>query len=186
MFDKEFVDAYFDHGVDVTNRRVFINDITEETISVAVKALYLMETESEDTPCEIFINSGGGDIYECLAFYDIMNTVCCPVHTFGYGKIMSASILLLAAGTPGSRWCAPNTSFMTHDYSVDLSGKGAALRVDMKHNEELNKRWLQLLANHSKRDFRFWKNKSEKVGDSYFDVDEALEFGLADHIWSEK
>lgn len=99
---QEWVEAYFEHGVDVANRRVFIEEINEETIVAAVKGLYLMETMDENAPCEMFISSYGGSIYDALALYDIMNTLKCPIHTFAYGKCMSSAVLLLAAGEPGS------------------------------------------------------------------------------------
>jgi ATP-dependent Clp endopeptidase proteolytic subunit ClpP len=117
--DKDWVDAYFDHGVDVTNRRVFLDqDIEASTVSPVVKGLYLMETIDPETPIEMFVSSYGGCVYEALAVYDIMNTIKCPIHMFGYGKIMSAAVLLIAAGEPGHRWVAPHASFMHHDWAA--------------------------------------------------------------------
>ena len=71
MFDKDWVDAYFENGVDVANRRVFLDsEITDVSIGSAVRGLYLMETESDEQPVEMFISSYGGDLQETLALYD--------------------------------------------------------------------------------------------------------------------
>jgi len=186
MFDKDWVEAYFSNGVDVTNRRVFIGDIDETSVDYAIKGLYLMETESSEKPCEMFVSSFGGSVYDALALYDIMNTLSCPIHTFAYGKCMSAAPLLVAAGTEGHRWVAPHVAFMHHDWLDDLNGKGSELQAAVKHNEELSQTWTKLLARHSKKDFKWWHTRAKKACDFYFSADEAIEWGLADNIWVEK
>ena len=184
--DIDWVDAYFDHGVDVANRRIFIGEITEETVGSAVKGLYLMETMDGSTPCEMFISSYGGSIYDALALYDIMNTMTCPIHTFAFGKCMSAAPLLLAAGEPGHRWVAPHVALMTHDWIDSLEGKGAELAAGVKHGEDLGRLWNRLIASHSAKDFAYWQRLGKKNADFYFNAEDALEWGIADQIWSEK
>lgn len=186
MFDKDWVEAYFENGVDVTNRRVFIGDIDATSVDYAIKGLYLMETESSTKPCEMFISSYGGNVYDSLALYDIMNTLSCPIHTFAYGKCMSAAPLLLAAGTPGQRWVAPHVAFMHHDWADEIEGKGSELEAAVKHNEKTGQIWTKLLAQHTKKDFKWWHTRSKKPADFYFGSEEALEWGVADQIWVEK
>lgn len=185
-FTDGWVPAYFEHGIDIVNRRVFIRDIEEETIDAAIKGLYLMETEDKEKPCELFISSFGGSVYEALALYDIINTLRCPVHTFAYGKCMSAAPLLLAAGEPGHRWVAPNVSFMHHQWSDELCGKGDAIKADLKHNEKLEATWLSLITKHSSKTLNFWKTRAKLAADFYFGSDEAIEWGIADQMWVEK
>ena len=180
-------DAYFNHGVDMVNRRVFLDgDIDEASVRVAIRGLYLMETNADDEPIEMFINSFGGSVYGAMAIFDIMNTIKCPIHTFAYGKCMSAAPLLLANGTAGFRWVSPNVSFMYHDWSDEISGTAANIKADVKHVEELDGRWTRELAARTGETYRFWKAKSNKNHDFYFWADEAIEWGLADHIWIER
>ncbi len=186
LFDKDWVEAYFENGVDVTNRRVFIGDIDADKVDYAIKGLYLMETESSTLPCEMFISSYGGNMYDALALYDIMNTLSCPIHTFAYGKCMSAAPLLLAAGAAGQRWVAPHVAFMHHDWADEISGKGSELAAAVKHNETIGKVWTNLLAEHSQKDFKWWDARAKKAFDFYFSADDAVEWGLADQIWVEK
>jgi ATP-dependent Clp protease protease subunit len=184
--DKDWVDAYFDHGVDITNRRVFIGDISHDSVDAAVKGLYLMETDSEDEPCEMFISSYGGTLYDALALYDIMNTLSCPVHTFAYGKCMSAAPMLLAAGEAGKRWVAPHVAFMHHDWSENVEGKGAEVEAAIKHSAKLGNQWFNVLASVSKKTYKWWHDRAKKSADFYFSADEAIEWGLADQVWVEK
>lgn len=185
--DKDWVEAYFDQGVDVTNRRVFLDqDIDAESISPVVKGLYLMETISRDEPIEMFISSYGGCVYEALALYDIMNTIKCPIRTFAYGKCMSAAPLLLAAGETGHRWVAPHAAFMHHDWGASMEGKAQELQILVKHYEDIGQQWTKLLAQHSNKDHRWWNHRAKKPADFYFTAEEALEWGLADSMWVEK
>jgi ATP-dependent Clp protease protease subunit len=186
FFDKDWVDAYFENGVDVANRRVFIGDIDEVSVDFAIKGLYLMETKSTNEPCEMFISSYGGTIYDALALYDIMNTLRCPIHTFAYGKCMSAAPLLLAAGVPGQRWVAPHVAFMHHDWSDDVEGTGSQLEATIKHLEHVGNIWTRLLAKHSNKDFKWWQARAKKPADFFFSADDAIEWGIADMMWIEK
>lgn len=184
--DKDWVDAYFDHGVDVANRRVFLGDIDADTVDKAIKGMYLMETSDPKKPIELFISSYGGTIYDALALYDIMQTLTCPVHTFAYGKCMSAAPLLLAAGDSGHRWVAAHASFMHHDWASEIDGKGEYIKAEVKHSEELGRTWTRLLADISTKDFKWWNDRSRRSADFFFSADEAIEWGLADSIWNEK
>jgi ATP-dependent Clp protease protease subunit len=184
---KDWVDAYFNHGVDINNRRIFLDDeIDDCSISNVVKGIYLMEGADRDKPISIYISSFGGDLYEMFAMYDIMNTVLCPIHTFAYGKCMSAAPLLLAAGAKGHRWCSPNCWFMIHDSSGGSEGKFTEVEAEMKHWKELNDKWAELLVKHTGKDNRFWKSKITGPNDIFFTSNKAMEWGIADQIWNEK
>ena len=185
-FEKDWVDTYFERGIDINNRRLFIGDIDSDTADKAIKGLYLMETESPDQPVEVFISSFGGNIYEALAIYDIFNTVKCPIHTFAYGKCMSAAPLLLAAGKPGCRWVSPHCAFMHHDWAAEVEGKGTELANVVKHYEVLGKAWTELFAKHTTQNFKWWDTRAKRATDFYFTADQALEWGVADQFWSEK
>jgi len=194
---KDWVEAYFEYGVDVKNRKVFLFDgVDEDTIGYVIKGLYLMETENTKEqiknetvkPIELFIGSFGGSEYEMWALYDVIRTLQSPIHTVAIGKCMSAAPLLVACGEPGHRYATPNTWFMVHQSweewgSVDKD----VLKKDIKHFDAMEKRWYDLMALHSNKPATFWKAKCTKQkGDDYFDAYTAQEYGLIDHVWDEK
>lgn len=186
---KDWVEAYFEYGIDVLNRRVFLtHDIDAESIGAAIKGLYLMENETTEKPIEMFVGSFGGSEYEMFALYDVLRTLESPIHTTAMGKCMSAAPLLVAAGEPGFRWTTPNTFFMVHQGYDDF---GDNTRIEeasriLKHNRVLAERWYLLMAKHSTKTKDFWKRKCSAVGDCFFGAEEALEWGLVDHIWDQK
>lgn len=183
---KEAIEIYFDKGIDIANRRIFlIGDIDDESVGNVIKALYLIEADSAEKPAELFINSPGGSITAALGLYDTMNTIKCPVHTFAVGQCCSAAPLLLCCGEAGQRWVGEHTMFMTHQGADDMSGKFSDIKAGMQASFRLDNEWLKLVAKHSKKPLAFWKKKSTGP-DFYFTADEAIEWGLADSIWDEK
>ena len=67
-------------------------------------------------PFTFNISTYGGSAVEMFAIYDTMRMVRqdCEIHTFGLGKVMSAGVLLLAAGTKGKRKIGKNCRVMLH------------------------------------------------------------------------
>jgi len=185
---KDWVSAYFDYGVDVTNRRVFLfDDVSSDSIGAVIKGLYLMESISQEKAVELFIGSFGGDEYEMFALYDVLQTLKAPVHTVAIGKCMSAAPLLVAAGHPGERWTTPNTSFMVHQSWGDWGDKRTdEVKKELAHNEAMAKSWYNLMARHTKKTALFWRRHCEKVGDHFFTAEQAVEWGLVDAMWAEK
>jgi ATP-dependent Clp endopeptidase proteolytic subunit ClpP len=193
---KDWVDAYFQYGVDVKNRRVFLfDDVGADSIGHVIKGLYLMEAdvtvaqrESGNIPkIEIFIGSFGGSEYEMFALYDVIRTLESPIHTIAMGKCMSAAPLLVACGNPGHRYATPNTWFMVHQSWEEWGEKRVdSMMKDLRHYQDMGRRWYDLMERHTKRDAKFWRRECEKTGDKYFDAEVAEELGLIDHIWDEQ
>lgn len=185
---KDWIDAYFEYGVDRQNRRVFLFDgVEENSIGTVIKALYYMDSESKEKPIEVFIGSFGGSEYEMFALYDVIRTLQAPIHTTAIGKCMSAAPLLVACGEPEFRYATPNTWFMVHQSWEDFGAKRTdELKKDLAHYDKMADRWYDLMAKHTKQDSKFWRKHCEGVGDHFFDAYKAQEFGLIDHIWDEK
>lgn len=185
---KDWVEAYFNYGIDRTNRRIFMFDgVDEDSIGMVIKGLYYMDAESTDKPIELFIGSFGGSEYEMYALYDVIGTLNSPIHTTAIGKCMSAAPLLVARGEPGNRYATPNTWFMVHQSWDDFGERRVdEIKKDIRHYEEMGKKWYELMASHTNQTAAFWKKHCEQVGDKYFDAYQAQEWGLIDHIWDEK
>lgn len=185
---KDWVEAYFEYGVDVQNRCIFLSDdVNETSIGNVIKGLYLMEADNSEKPIEVRIMSYGGDIFDMFGLHDVTRTLKCPVHTMGMGKVMSAAILLLACGERGQRWAGPNTGFMIHIPSMsDEDGKTHEIRSSLDFTDLMWKRWYELMEKYTNKPISHWKRLCAKNADVYFTADEALEWGLIDHMWDEK
>jgi ATP-dependent protease ClpP protease subunit len=68
-------------------------------------------------PIKFLISTFGGNAVDMFGIYDCMRMVKdggVEVHTVGSGKVMSAGVLLLAAGTKGKRLIGKNCRVMVH------------------------------------------------------------------------
>lgn len=186
--NKDSIDTLFEHGVDKQNRRIFLfDDIDAAPIGIVIKALYMMDSESFDKPVELYIGSFGGCEFSMFALYDAIQTIHCPIHTVAMGKCMSAAPLLVAAGHKGERYATPNTIFMVHQGWDEIGVKRFdELKTDLRLYDKIEQKWFTLMEKNTKKPKSFWEKQCQKVGDFYFDAEQAQEWGIIDHIWSEK
>lgn len=183
---REWLEIYFENGVDVQNRRIFlIGEISEDTASDVIKGMYLMQSMSVEKPITIYIYTEGGSEYAMFAIYDVIKQCACDVETVAMGEVLSAGPILVAAGTKGKRYSLPNTFFMVHE-SWDTIGdvKLSDNKNIIKHHSELENRWLLLMEENTGVSRKKWQ-KMCSGPDKYFDATKAVELGIVDYIWDE-
>jgi ATP-dependent Clp protease protease subunit len=185
--DWDAVEAYFDYGLDVQNRRVFLlGDVDESPIGNAIKGIYYLASQSKET-IELFIGSFGGELYEMFGLYDVLNSISAPISTVAIGKCMSATPLLIAAGNKGARYSMPNAQWMIHMGSEALDeARFDELEKQIEHQKIVARRWWDLLSKHTAKSAAQWRQICKQIGDSYFDAEKAQEWGLVDHLWDER
>ena len=171
-----------------------VGEITEEaTQQVALMLLSLnggkvlnVQDEEEERPedIEFFISSGGGAVSEMFTIYDLMRLVQGhrDIATFGYGKIASAAVPLLAAGTPGKRHMAKHARLMLHHCSSNASGPIPSVRTNFNELKKVEDMMVDILAEHSKLSAGEIFNILSRNTDEYFSAEEALEMGIVDKI----
>mgnify|MGYP001551496522 FL=1 len=83
-----------------------------------------LEVHTVNQPIEFVLCTSGGSALDMFAIYDVMRMVRedCDVCTYGIGKIMSAGVLLLAAGTKGKRKIGKHCRVMIHPVQAGTSG----------------------------------------------------------------
>ncbi len=155
--------------------------IMEETSIAVIRALLMMEAEDPLTPIVMFINTPGGTVYDAFAIYDVMKSMKCPLITVGFGKVMSAGVLIISAGAKGYRYAMPNSFFMTHDIQCGIAGSFADVNSQHKHLNELKERYCKLLAANSKLTTKQIKTKLTGV-ETYFSAAGARDLGIVDHV----
>jgi len=181
----DFYDNYFDNNIDVRNRRLFLHgDIDEDNIGKLVKGLYILESNNAEKPIEIVISSCGGDEYEMFAAYDVIKNCSCHVTTIAVGKIMSAAPLIFAAGD--ERIAYENTIFMIHESAYGIEAKHTDIKTEARHFEEIENKWCELMAEHTKLTTKQWKQKYNAKPDVYFNVEQAIKYGLVDKVIGKK
>jgi ATP-dependent Clp endopeptidase proteolytic subunit ClpP len=168
-------------------------DINEESMKEIVLSLLTLngsrirpheDDDEELQDIEFFISSNGGSVNDMFAIYDVMGLVKNKrdIATFGYGRVASAAVVLLAGGTKGKRHIAKNARLMIPHCSSDLGGSHPTIRSSFAELKKVEAMMIQTLAENSDLSVGEYYNIFSKNTDEYFSAEEALEMGLVDKI----
>lgn len=178
-----------------------IGDIAEEKTSDIIYGMLLLHdsreveklkdpedpeagTEKISEPFEVIISTNGGDAREMAAIYDMMRHIRkdCDIETLGLGKVMSAGVPLLAAGTKGKRKIGKYCRVMLHNVSAGTIGALAQMQNEMKEVEKIQKQYIEILASETNMTEKQIKRLLNKNVNVYLSAEEAVELGIADEI----
>lgn len=170
---------------DDSERTIFLTDVDEIPITAAISHLFSLAAKGGNKPITIVLNTFGGSVYDMLALYDAIKYVQSlkiPVNTIGIGKIMSAGVLLLAAGT--ERRIGKNASVMYHLTVDSVDGNVFELEVEIAETKRIERLCNELLAANTRMDIKDIDNLLSNKIDVYMGSERAIELGIADKILS--
>lgn len=136
-------------------------------------------------PIDFIISTHGGSASDMFAIYDVMRDVRsegCEIHTFGVGKVMSAGVLLLAAGTKGSRKIGKHCRVMMHSVIGGNSGPIFNLENEMSEIRATQERYINALKTETKMTVKQINNFFNRHVDIYLSAEEAVKLGIADIV----
>ena len=83
-----------------------------------------------------------------FGIHDLMRAMRenCEIHTIGLGKVMSAGVLLLAAGTKGHRYIGKNCRVMIHAVTAGNIGELHNLQNEMEAIQQLQDSYTNALV----------------------------------------
>jgi len=141
----------------------------------------LLELHGADPTNEIivFIDTYGGSPYAMFAMHDMMKLMPFPIHTVGIGKVMSAGVVLLAAGE--KRSVTPNAIIMMHQMNTEVQGKLSSAQAECAHVELLQNRMYELYSKYTGHSIE--KISEDLQHNKYMTAEEAIKYGLADDIF---
>lgn len=153
------------------------DDITAPNAVRVISDMDALAAEN-DLPIVLLLDTNGGRVDMCMAIIDKINSLRCPVHTLGYGKIMSAGALILLSGKKGERMLSADARVMVH------SPRGVTILdhtdTDISLINLYTRKINEMLLQHTK----LGEEMIEKImiGDLYLSASEALSFGIIDKI----
>jgi ATP-dependent Clp protease protease subunit len=165
-------------------------DIQEEKVAEVIHAmLYLNETnrlqpDKPPRPIEFYLSTYGGSADDMFGLYDVMRLIRqeTEIHTFGVGKVMSAGVLLLAAGTKGKRRIAQNCRIMLHSVAAGNHGNLHDLTNELEAISDLQKMYARCLVKETEMTKSQLKKMLERKVNVYLSAEEAVKLGIADVI----
>jgi len=149
-------------------------DIPEEELKI----------ETVFDPFEFFVSTRGGEAKEMLAIYDVMRGIRdeMEIHTVGMGKVMSAGVPLLAAGTKGKRKIGKYCRVMIHNVQAGAIGDIDDVKKELEEIELMQDQYIKILAEETTMTEAGIRSLLTTKTNVYLSAEEALSYGIADII----
>jgi ATP-dependent Clp protease, protease subunit len=170
-------------GSSANDRIVFLSgDVNEHSISSVITQLISLANHNSQAPIHLVVSTYGGSVDEMFSLYDAIKFLPCPVYTIALGKVMSAGVLLLAAGDKGKRMIGRNARIMMHPVSGGALGNVFEILNDAKEIQRQYSSMLNAMVKEttmSREDIE----RVMKMGHDYFVTpSEAIKLGIVDKI----
>jgi ATP-dependent Clp protease, protease subunit len=177
-------------------------DITEQKGADVVAALLYLENTSHQHVLEdpndlesdpvilarsiaMMVSTHGGvasDMFSILDIMDMVKSRTCDIETFGIGKVMSAGVPILAAGTKGKRKVGRNCRIMLHNVMAGAGGTIFSMENELEEIKWIQDRYIETLASYTKLTPSKIKKLLKTQKDVYISAEEAIKMGIADQI----
>jgi len=165
-------------------------DVNDEKVAEIIQSilyfneLNLQAEEDNQKPITFYLSTYGGNADDMFAMYDLMRNVrnSTEIYTVGLGKVMSAGVLLLAAGTKGHRYIGKNCRVMIHSVMGGNHGALHNMMNEMEAIEQLQDMYCDALISETRLTRVKLKNMLERKVNVYLSAEEAVELGIADEI----
>ena len=157
-----------------------IGEITEDSVAALILQLRYLHHEAREQEITMYINSPGGEVSSGLALYDVMKAIQCPIRTVCVGTAASMAAILFLSGD--KRDMLAHSKVMIHDPLIPGGIGGSALKVDAVARNLMQTRQTiaNIISRHTGKSLEDVLAKT--ASDSYFDAEQAVEWGLADRI----
>lgn len=148
--------------------------------SYAQTASAILDLNKEDGPIRLVLNSGGGEVSQGFAIYELIKNSRNPVSVYGMGQVMSIAAAIIQGGA--ERFMSPYCRFMIHNGTVTYEkpveiSKFKSQLKDMHLDSEI---YYDILCERSKLPRS--KVKSMCDAERYLTAQQCLELGFIDGI----
>lgn len=164
-------------------RIIFLGRGVNDSLANQIIAVMLyLDSEDNNKPIYLYINSPGGSVTAGLAIYDTMQHIKSEVVTICVGLAASMGAFLLTAGTKGKRLALPHSRIMIHQPLGGVQGRRQATDIEIEAKEILRIRdeLNGMMAYHTGQPIE--KIAKDTDRDYFMSAQEALKYGLIDKV----
>lgn len=124
----------------------------------------------------IYLSTSGGSLWDAFSVYQAIREASShfKIIIHCYGKIMSAGLLILAAGD--ERITQKSTTFMIHEAATDLVGQTSHLSNELEDLKKVYNKYFEILTKRFKNDTL--KDLIKPNLNTYFSANKAKELGI--------
>jgi ATP-dependent Clp protease, protease subunit len=178
--------AYDIYSSLLSERIIFLGtEIDDGVANVIIAQLLHLDWSIPDREISIYINSPGGSFTSLMAIYDTMTFVGAPISTFCVGQAASTAAVLLSAGEPGRRFVLEHARVLLGQPSGGVQqGMVSDLSLQAKEMLRIRSQVEEVLSRHTHHDVATLRADMDR--DKVFTAREAVEYGLADEVISQR
>jgi ATP-dependent Clp protease, protease subunit len=167
------------------DRIVFLGTpINDDVANIIIAQLLFLDADNPGKDIYLYINSPGGSVYAGLAIYDTMQFLKSPMNTMCVGLAASMGAVLLSGGTREKRSALPNSRIMLHQPSGGTHGTAADIEIQAKEILYVRERLNKIISQHTGQSIEQIADDLDR--DRFMSPEEAQEYGLIDHIITNK
>jgi ATP-dependent Clp protease, protease subunit len=169
-------------AVRLMHQRIIVlgTEVNDQVANRLCAQLLLLSAEDPRGDISLYINSPGGSVSAGLAIYDTMRLIPNDVSTLSMGLAASMGQFLLCAGTAGKRYSLPHAQVLMHQGSAGFGGTAADVEIYAEQLERTGKLMAELISRHTGQPEEVISRDS--LRDRWFSAQEALDYGMVDHI----
>jgi ATP-dependent Clp protease protease subunit len=131
-------------------------------------------------PIKIYIDSYGGQVYQCFGLLGVMKKSQTPIHTIVTGAAMSCGFMILISGH--KRFGYSLSTPLYHQVSTGFYGKIQDMEESLKETKRLQKKIEEITLDRTRITEKELKKILRKKIDWYMSAEEALKLGVIDEI----
>jgi ATP-dependent protease ClpP protease subunit len=172
----------------IDQRKVVINEeITEQSVFRYLFYLHkIVEIDAyreEIDPIEIYINTDGGSVYDCLtliSYLEFLKDRGYHIITINIGRAFSAGFLLSVIGN--ERKSLRYSRYMFHEVSGEVFGKHQTMRSDLDEFNTMSQIGIDIILKYTNIPISTLNDIIAKKEDRYFSPEDMLKLGAIDEI----
>ncbi len=162
-------------------RIIFIGTpIDDYVASLVIAQLLFLASEDPNKDIFMYINSPGGSVTAGMAIYDTMQYIKPDIATYCVGVAASMAQVLLCAGTKGKRYALPHSRILMHQPLGRTQGQATDIEIFTKEMLRIRDMLYHVIARHTGKTYDDVKRDADR--DNYMSADEALNYGIVDHV----
>ena len=170
------------YSEEFSQRRIYLTGQIDDALATDICAQinYLSAQSNEDI--YVIIQSPGGSVSAGMSILDTMNSCKCRIATIVMGEAASMGALLSSSGNKGMRFIGENAEMMIHQPLGGVSGQASDIERTAVHIGKIKKRIHEMLSKNTGRSLEQICQDCDR--DHWLDAEEAIEYGLADAIFT--
>lgn len=162
-------------------RIIFLSEEVDDGIANAIVAYLLyLDSDDQNKPIYLYINSPGGSVTAGMAIFDTMQHIKSEVVTICVGLAASMGAFLLAAGSKGKRLALPHARIMIHQPLGGTRGQATDIEIEAREILRIRSKLNDILADVTGQPLE--KIQKDTDRDYFMSAQEAKEYGLIDSV----